>query len=406
MRRVPHAAALTAIGLVSLLFGGGAAGTGVGISGWRGDGSGVYTGAMPPVSWDAESKKNVLWSVTIGKSIHSSPVVVAGRVFVVCEPNVLTCLDAASGKTLWTKASGVGDLPQKVELVPVHPDVGNTTPTPVSDGASVFVEFANGIVARFDLDGNRKWITFVDEPCATGNGRSASPVLVAGKLVLSMGKMMALEAATGKVVWKSDKVPESYGTPLPVRIDESMVLIAPSGELVDAANGNVLAKTSADLTYASAIAAGGTVYFVDADSCALPLTPVKGAQKKKWQMDLEGEFFASPVYHKGLIYTVSNQGRLYVIDATRGTLVYDKQLDIASMGGGAGGTANLYASLAMANGRIYITNDKGQTVVIEPGEQYKEVARNALNTTVVGNLAFAGTRIYVRTPDSLICLGE
>ena len=44
--------------------------------GWRMDGSGLYPKATPPLEWDAETKKNILWSVKVGPGKFSSPILV------------------------------------------------------------------------------------------------------------------------------------------------------------------------------------------------------------------------------------------------------------------------------------------------------------------------------------------
>ncbi|MGD0093355.1 MAG: hypothetical protein ABSE73_25860, partial [Planctomycetota bacterium] len=44
-------------------------------AGWRGDGSGRYPDAMPPIEWDGEKKKNILWCTKTGPNKFSSPTV-------------------------------------------------------------------------------------------------------------------------------------------------------------------------------------------------------------------------------------------------------------------------------------------------------------------------------------------
>jgi hypothetical protein len=39
-----------------------------------------------------------------------------------------------------------------------HPTAGYSAPTPVTNGKEVYVAFGNGLVACFDLDGNRRWL--------------------------------------------------------------------------------------------------------------------------------------------------------------------------------------------------------------------------------------------------------
>ncbi len=104
------------IALAALLVAAPAAG-GEAVVGYRGDGTGVFPGANPPTTWDdkttstgsAQAGSNILWKVPMPNWGHSTPVPVAGRVFVTVEPGwkcdfpVLLCLDADTGRTLWRR---------------------------------------------------------------------------------------------------------------------------------------------------------------------------------------------------------------------------------------------------------------------------------------------------------------
>jgi hypothetical protein len=86
-----------------------------------------------------------------------------------------------------------------------------------------------------------------------------------------------------------------------------------------------------------------------------------------------------------------------VVDAQTGQLVYEKRLDF---GGGQS-----YPSITLAGQRLFVSSDNGTTLVLEPGREYKELARNTLET-FRSSLVFEGKRMYVRTTKGLWCLGE
>ena len=62
-------------------------------------------------------------------------------------------IDKETGKELWRKAHKLADLPEQPD--PNGPsrssEYGDATPTPVSDGKSVWVFFNTGIVACHDV---------------------------------------------------------------------------------------------------------------------------------------------------------------------------------------------------------------------------------------------------------------
>lgn len=379
--------------------------------GWRGDGTGRFPDATPPTTWDGTTRKGILWSTKVGDTLYNSPIIAGNKVFTLSEPGLLTCLDAQTGKILWSKPTSIEDLPTKPESPAPPAEIGNTTPTPVTDGQYVYILFGNGIATCFDLDGSRQWIQYLSDPSTTGHGRAASPCLVDGKLVVAAGVVTALDAKTGKVLWKADNVAESCGSLVPATIASAHYIASPTGHIL-ASDGSVITKGAGELLYTSPIVSGDRFYFIDGTAFAFDLPkPGAGAgtgkPKKLWSQDLEGEFFASPILHDGLIYTVSNQGKFYVLDAKDGSLVQSRDLDIANMSGRPGVTAGaLYPSLALAGKYLYISNDQGETLVLEPGREFHQIALNNLSDRIAGNLVFVGKKLFLRTRQSVYCIGE
>jgi outer membrane protein assembly factor BamB len=82
----------------------------------------------------------------------------------------------------------------------------------VANGTEVYVAFGNGLVASFDLDGNRKWLNLI-EHSNPPYAHSGSPVLAGDKLLIHFADLVALEAKTGTKSWRL-KHPTSHGTPL------------------------------------------------------------------------------------------------------------------------------------------------------------------------------------------------
>jgi len=95
--------------------------------GWRANGNGYYPGANPPVefwdgtvienvdrsnprnpitTWDVAEdgkSKNVLWKVPLPGWSLAHPIVVKDRVYVVGEPDFVTCYDLKTGRKLWER---------------------------------------------------------------------------------------------------------------------------------------------------------------------------------------------------------------------------------------------------------------------------------------------------------------
>lgn len=376
-----------------------------GTTGWRGDGSGCYPSAEPPARWSA--KENVVWKTEVGRG-QSSPVVAGGRVFLTVEPDVLVCLDAATGKRLWRKAHKLADMP--AELNAKAPwqsgQYGQATPTPVSDGTCVWALFHTGIVACHEAGGSVRWVRWYKMRSRTTYGRTASPLLVAGRLVVHFGPLACLDAATGKLLWRCDAAKATYGTPAAARIGKTDVVITPRGDLVRLADGKLLASDLGHCTYPSPVVRGRVVYFIDRAMTAVELPASAGETvrpKELWYDELEGVFYASPVVRDGRIYTVDRAANYFVIDAATGKTLLRRTLELPPAGDRD--PPNVYPSLCLAGGRLLIANDAGDAILLQPGAKAAPGGPNSLPAGSGATAAFRGRRMFVRGGKFLYCIG-
>jgi hypothetical protein len=86
------------------------------VRGFRGDQTGFFADADPVTAWDIDKGINVKWITPIERWSKGSPIVVGGKVFACADPNVLVCLDAATGKILWRRAANVLELMDPAEF--------------------------------------------------------------------------------------------------------------------------------------------------------------------------------------------------------------------------------------------------------------------------------------------------
>jgi outer membrane protein assembly factor BamB len=378
------------------------------ISGWRGDGSGRFENAKPPIEWDGESGKNILWKTKVGLSKFSSLALLQDRIFVVAEPARLICLDAIKGDILWERTNGFADLPIPTEPKQPKNEQPNTTPTPISDGQFVYVVFGSGIIACYDLAGQRQWIQYLEAWPGLDFGRSSSPALSGSKLLVSIHHLFALDVKTGRVLWKDEKVLERYGTPVVTKVAGVELLVTPSGQIVRLDDGTLI-STATELNFASPVTSESTAYFIGTSASAVSLSKATAdvVGKSLWKTDLEGSYYASPVQAGGLLYTASNEGNFLIINAADGKVVVTRELAIGSASGRPDLlNANIYPSLALAGSYIFLSNDIGDTLVLESGKDYKEVNHNLLGEGFSGAPVFAGGKMYLRTKERLYCIGQ
>ena len=63
-------------------------------------------------------------------------------------------------------------------------------------------------------------------------------------------------------------------------------------------------------------------------------------------------------------------------------------------------------SLSVANGRIHVTNEKGQTVVVQAAKEYKILAENDLEEYTIASPALCGPALFMRTERALYRIEE
>lgn len=384
------------------------------IVGWRGDWTGLYPHAHTPTQWDADQGQNLRWQTKVGQG-QASPIVAGDRILCTAEPELLLCLERTSGKILWSKDHRRAALPTGIEMPeerpPTSPNCGYAAPTPMSDGRRVYAVFGTGIVACYDLAGSRQWLRYLALPQVTQYGRSASPVLAGGRLLVSLSGLTAVDPLTGGTVWDAAAAPSSYGTPAIMTLGDVQLALTPQGDCVRLSDGKIMATKLASMKYTSPLVVGDVVYFADAPTVAYKLTPQTDQRiqcQKLWENeDVEGELFASPVCHDGLLYCVTNEGLLFVIDVQTGQTVYRHELEIRSASGKPGvQPANLYPSLTLVGKHLLLSNDVGETLVLAPGRQYREVGRNYLSSGCGASPAPDKSFLFLRGGGNLFCIGS
>jgi outer membrane protein assembly factor BamB len=245
----------------------------------NGAGVSVETGLPAEISRD----RNVLWKVKSLKG-NSSPIVVGGRLFITGhqgDERVLLCYNTTDGSLQWRKAV------TKLRTEIPNPINGPTTPTPATDGRSVFVFYPEFGLLAYDFAGQELWRVPLG-PFGGIQGMAASPVYTEGRVVLlidtpEQAYLAAFDVRSGKQVWKKDRpigFLGSYSTPSLYHPSGGPPQIVVAGALeltgYDARNGERLWWASG-VTYGPAnlpLVAGDAVFTMEPAGGGAP--PFKG----------------------------------------------------------------------------------------------------------------------------------
>ena len=143
--------------------------------------------AAPPLHWS--TTENVAWKTPLPGRGTSSPIIVAGRVFVTCSSGPrqdrlhVLALNVASGQVIWQRqftATG---------RTICHPMTAVAAPTPASDGQRVFAYFSSNDLVALDIEGNLLWMRALAlEHPQSGNdvGMASSPLVAGGTVVVQV----------------------------------------------------------------------------------------------------------------------------------------------------------------------------------------------------------------------------
>src|SRR5262249_54475102 len=152
----------------------------------------------------------------------------------------------------------------------------------------------------YSLDGARRWVTRVPTP-VLAYGPSASPVLIGDKLLVDSTQLTALEASTGKELWKADWSDPHYGTPAILSLGCTPVAVTAKGAVIRVSDGAVLARNivsgAGGDQSPSPIVKDDVVYFTYRLCSAVKLSMSGGEVRaeKLWERELPGDVISSPV---------------------------------------------------------------------------------------------------------------
>lgn len=373
------------------------------------DGSGMVEGKIR-TNWKEEKPKE-LWRKDLGKGCTSFAI--AGEKVVVMgnkdNTDIVWCLDAATGKEIWTHK-----YPEKLDPKLYE---GGPNATPSIDGDVVYTLSRTGNLFCLSMaDGKPKWNVHYKKDFkgrVPDWGYSASPV-VKGNLLYCLpcaddGGLYALEKSTGKVSWKSgDDTKPGYATP---------VFFTHEGkELVAAFHGRQLVayhleskgkpvfdfgwRTSYDVNASNPQYHDGMMFLASGYGMGYVVIDVSGGKPKVLHKDEDTRMiFQNSILRDGDILGVFGDKNI-AAELIRMDMKTGKAHWRAKMPGTRG-------SSLMVGDQMVILSETGEIICGEPAKSgWKEHGRvKALSSVSWGNVAFAHGRIYARSnKGEAVCL--
>ncbi len=375
-----------------------------------------------PLTWS--ESQNVVWKTAIHDRGWSSPVVCGNQVWMTTatpEGHKLfaVCVDRATGKIVHDVHVFDVEQPQ-----PIAAENSYATPTPAIEPGRVYVHYGTYGTACLDkATGDILW-TRRDLNCdhEVGAGPCSSPFLSGNLLIMQVDArdvqyVIALDASSGKTVWRTDRsfdlaaVPvhkrKAFTMPLLVPRGAGRQLVSPGGQAVygyDPLTGKELwqIRHNGFSCVPRPVYGHGLVFFVtDQDNPELWAIRPDGTgdvtdSHVAWKETRGVPSRSSPVLVDDLLYFVSHQGVLSCLEAKTGEVVWKERME-----------GMCSASLLHAPGRIYLFNENAACTVIRPGRKLEVLAVNRLDEQpLMASPAVAGDSLFIRTERRLYRVDE
>ena len=413
--------------------------------------SGLAAGQNLPETWNPKSGENILWRTPIPGLAHSSPVVWGDRVFVTTaissrgkatfKPGLygdgdasddrsphkwmLYAIDKRTGKIAWERTA-VDSAPRNKR----HIKSTYASASPATDGRIVVAWFGSEGVHAYDVNGQPLWrvdlgrvdMGAYDIP-AYEWGPASSPIIWNDLVIIQCDTqadsfVLALDAATGKTVWKTERQEfPSWGTPTVITTPAGAELVTNASNFIrgyDPRTGEELWRLggSSKITAPTPFGADGLIVVASGRRPELPIFVVRPGSRGDitlaqgqsssaaiaWSKTGRGSYMPTPLAYEGILYVLANNGVFDAYDLKTGQEIYRQRLEPVGSG--------FSASPVLADGRIYLSGEDGEILVVAAGRQFQKLAVNSMGDLLMATPAISDGVMYVRSASTLFAVGR
>jgi len=380
---------------------------------WRGpSGQGLVKGSGYPDTWSAT--ENILWKTPVPGSGNSSPIVWEDRIFLTTAYNggqrlSLLAFRRSDGSLLWERFAPEGRRES------VHTKNGNASATALTDGERVYVSFgARGLMA-FDMEGELAWHQDFG-PMSNYHGSAGSPLLYKDRIILYQDQhsgsfVAAFDKSTGREMWRTSRnASVGWGTPVAIRAGDHDEIIVSSQRRVQAYDpdtGRELWQCGGNLFEVIPTPVVGYGMVFCSSGRAGPTLAIRPGGSGDvtdshlvWSSPRGSPFVPSPLLYGEYLYIVNDMASIATcFDAASGGVMWQGRLGVARREG-------FSASPVAVDGKVFFTNDNGETFVLRAGPEFELLHVNDIGERTLASPALVDGRWYIRTASNLIAIGS
>ena len=382
---------------------------------WRGpSGQGLAVDSGYPDTWS--EGENVLWKVKVPGKGNSSPVIWGDRIFLTMAYDnggrrSILSFQREDGQQLWEAFAPKGS-PEAA-----HAKNGYASGTPATDGERVYAYLGNHGLLAVDFNGKQVWHHDLG-PMNPRHGAAGSPLLYRDRVIIyqdhrapSGSFVAAFDKQTGKKLWWTERQEKTgWGSPVAVRVGHRDEIIVSSQKWVyayDPDSGRELWRCAGNLVEVTPTPVVGHGLIFCSSGRAGPTLAIRPGGSGDvtgthlvWQAPKGSPFIPSPLLYGDYLYLVNDTvGIATCYEAKTGKLMWQGRL--------AETRRELFtASPVGVDGKVFFTNDDGETFVLKAGPEFKLLGVNRLNERTLASPALVDGRWYFRTAAHLVCIGR
>ncbi len=378
-----------------------------------GTGQSSETGLPTKVAADS-----IDWVTDLPVRGHSSPIIWNDRVFLTgatAQDDVvhrhLVCCDRESGKVLWDEVAATGGGES------LHKMNSWATPSCATDGERVVAFFGAGGLHCYSVDGKPLWSRQLGDFAGTW-GVGASPIFVDEMVIQNCDAegdsyLLAVDKTTGEDVWRTPRASKPKGgwsTPIVIDVAgrTELVLNGEFGvEAYNPANGKPYWKCRGfnGRGTPSPVWGNGMLYLVNGKAGDVYAVKPGGEgdvtdTQMVWHTERRGgRDLPSPVLVDDTLVVIGMSGVATGYDADNGEELWKERL---------GG--NFSGSPVVAGGLIYVVSEEGDLLVIQAGRKLDWVTRASLRVdddeVFRSSIGIHQGQLLVRSDRRLYCVGK
>ncbi len=369
---------------------------------WRGPNrDGAVSAFREPAPWPEALKQQ--WKVEVGNG-YATPLVVGQRLYLFTrqgEEEVMSALDAASGKVVWRTA-----YPAPFQMVGATARHGaGPKSTPAFANGRLFSLGMTNIVTAFDAaTGKQLW----QKPATAAQPAfhtAMSPLVDGNLMIVHVGgpgdaALTAFDVATGNVRWTWTGDSPAYGSPIVVELGGTRQLVTFTHRNlvgVSLASGELLwqrpFRTPSDTTSQTPILFRDTIIQNGRDNGVTAFRVVrrdgKWTTEDVWQTKEVSLHMTNGVAIDGVLYGLSHlsAGQYFALDLATGAVLWKSDARQAEN-----------AAMVRAGDTIFSLEDDGEMVVMKANRTAMNVVRryDVADSQTWAQPAISGSRLYVK----------